>query len=151
LSEQTSAGPGSEAMKAALMSQCIVHLLRRLCEKGSCSLPWLAALENEGLARALERILQNPGDSHTVESLAEAAAMSRSAFAEAFTSVFGLPPMSMVRRIRLERAWKLLAQGDGLPIEAVAQRVGFSSRSYFSRAFKRHFGVSPLARRAIPS
>jgi AraC-like DNA-binding protein len=36
-------------------------------------------------------------------------------------------------------------------METVAQRVGFSSRSHFSRAFKRHFGVSPITRRAMPS
>jgi AraC-like DNA-binding protein len=151
LAERSDAGPGSEAMKAALMSQCIVYLLRHLCEGGTCFLPWLAALEDERMARALDRILQNPADSHTVESLAETASMSRSAFAQSFTRAFGLPPMSMVRRIRMERALGLLERGDDLPMEAVARRVGFSSRSRFSRAFKKHFGVSPVARRAIPS
>jgi AraC-like DNA-binding protein len=151
LAEQTDAGPGSDAMKAALMGQCVVYLFRRLCETDTCSLPWLAALEDERLARALDRILQDPADPHTVESLAEVASMSRSAFAETFASAFGLPPMSMVRRIRLERAWKLLEQADGLPMKTLARRVGFSSRSHFSRAFKRQFGVSPVTRRAIPS
>ena len=105
----------------------------------------------ERLARALEGVLQSPGAPHTVESLAEVASMSRSAFAEAFTHSFGLPPMGMVRRIRLERAWKLLEQQAGLPIRTVARRVGFSSRSHFSRLFKSHFGVSPGARQAMLS
>lgn len=146
LAEQLDAGPGSEAMKAALMSQCLVHLFRRLCGSDTCSLPWLAALEDERLARALDRILQSPADPHTVESLADTASMSRSVFAQTFASAFGLPPMSMVRRIRLERARRLLEQDDGLPISTVALRVGFSSRSHFSRLFKSHFGVSPGAR-----
>jgi transcriptional regulator GlxA family with amidase domain len=150
LAEQSDAGPGSEAMKAALMSQCIVYLFRRLCGADNCSLPWLAALEDERLARVLDRILQNPADPHTVESLAQVASMSRSAFAETFASSFGLSPMSMVRRIRMERAWKLLEPSNGLPMDTVARRVGFSGRSHFSRAFKRHFGISPLTRRAMP-
>lgn len=151
LVEQTEAGPGSETMKAALMSQCIVHLLRRLCAGDTCSLPWLAALEDERLARVLDRLLQSPADPHTVESLAEVASMSRSAFAEAFAKAFGTPPMALVRRLRLESAWRLLERNGGLPMEAVARRVGFSSRSHFSRAFKRQFGVSPVTRRAIPN
>lgn len=151
LAEQSDAGPGSEAMKAALMSQCIVYLFRRLCASDTCSLPWLAALEDDRLTRVLDRVLQNPADPHTVESLAEAASMSRSTFAETFAGAFGLSPMSMVRQIRMERAWKLLEQGGGLPMKTVARRVGFSSRSHFSRAFKRHFGVSPVTRRTMPS
>ena len=149
LLEETDPGPGSETMKAALMSQCIVHLLRHICESGTCSLPWLAALEDERMERVIDRILKNPADSHSVESLAEEASMSRSAFAEAFARAFGLPPMSLVRKIRLEKARQLLERGDGLSMEAVARRVGFSSRSHFSRAFKKHYGVSPLTQRAI--
>jgi AraC-like DNA-binding protein len=151
LTEQSDPGPGSEAMKAALMSQCIVYLFRRLCETGACSLPWLAALDDNRLARVLDRILRDPAEAHTVESLADLASMSRSAFAESFVEAFGVPPMSMVRQIRMERAWKILEQGDGLTMKAVAHRVGFSSRSHFSRAFKRHFGISPVTRRAMPS
>jgi AraC-like DNA-binding protein len=151
LSEQSNEAPGSDAMKAALMSQCMVHLFRRLCDNGTCSLPWLSALQDSGLGRALDRILQSPGDMHTVESLADAASMSRSTFAETFAAAFGTPPMSMVRKIRMERAWKLLEQRQGMSVEAVARRVGFSSRSHFSRAFKKHFGVSPLSLRALPS
>jgi AraC-like DNA-binding protein len=151
LAEQSDAGPGSETMKAALMSQCIVHLLRRLCHSDTCSLPWLAALEDERLVRALDRVLKNPADPHSVESLAEVASMSRSAFAETFAGAFGKPPMTLVRQLRLESAWRLLEQSDEMPVETVARRVGFSSRSHFSRAFKRHFGVSPVTRRAMPS
>lgn len=149
LAEQSDAGPGSETMKAALMGQCIVYLLRRLCRGGTCSLPWLAALEDERLARALDRMLLAPADPHTVESLAEVASMSRSAFAETFAQAFGVPPMTLVRQLRMERAWRLLERSEGIPMEAVARRVGFSSRSHFSRAFKRHFGVPPVARRAM--
>jgi len=72
------------------------------------------------------------------------AAMSRSAFSERFTAAFGLPPMSLVHHIRMQRAARLLRQG-GQSIDEVAGRVGFSSRSHFSRAFKAHTGHSPAA------
>ncbi len=142
--EQSQPSPGSEAMTAALMSQCMVHLLRKLCEDDQCPLPWLAALENERLARAIDRILEQPGAHHTVESLAEVAAMSRSAFAENFAAAFSRPPMTLVHHVRMQRAAQLLRQAN-ISVDEVADRVGFSSRSHFSRAFKKHTGLAPHA------
>jgi AraC-like DNA-binding protein len=42
----------------------------------------------------------------------------------------------------MQRAAKLLATTD-LPVKAVAGRVGYRSRSHFSRAFKARYGVDP--------
>ncbi|MCZ6750246.1 MAG: AraC family transcriptional regulator [Acidobacteria bacterium] len=148
LAEQSDPGPGSEAMTAALMSQCLVHLLRHLAKGDDCPLPWLPALDDPRLARAIDRILQDPAQDHTVESLAVAASMSRSAFAERFSSAFGKSPMSLVHNVRMKRAAQLLRQGM-LSTEEVADHVGFSSRSYFSHAFKKHSGVSPAKFRAV--
>jgi transcriptional regulator GlxA family with amidase domain len=50
--------------------------------------------------------------------------------------------MKLVNQVRLERAAKLL-HVSALPVEQVAQRCGFSSRSHFSKAFKNHTGLSP--------
>ena len=148
LAEQSNPGPGSEAMTAALMNQCLVHLLRSIGAGQDCPLPWLAALEDQRLARAIDRILEAPGDDHSVDSLAEIASMSRSAFAERFVAAFGRTPMSLVHHVRMQSATQLLGMGDSLSVDEVARRVGFSSRSHFSRAFKKHCGVSPAEYRA---
>jgi len=150
LEEQAQPGPGSDAMTSALMTQCLVHILRRLYQESDCRpLPWLTALEDARLARALQKILNDPGADHTVESLAEAAAMSRSSFAERFVAAFGLSPMSFLHHLRMQRAARLLRQG-GQSIDEVAGRVGFASRSHFSRAFKTHTGYPPAAFRKTP-
>jgi AraC-like DNA-binding protein len=78
-----------------------------------------------------------------VESLAEAASMSRSAFADRFAAAFDRTPMSLVNHVRMQRAAHLLQQSDALSIDEIADRVGFSSRSHFSRAFKKHTGAAP--------
>ncbi len=147
LAEQSSPGPGTEAMTSALMFQCLVHLLRRLTDAADCPLPWLSALEDRRLARAMDRILESPGAEHTVESLADEAGMSRSTFAERFAESFGRPPMTLVHHVRMQRAARLLKQRE-LSINEIADRVGFSSRSHFSRAFKTHTGAAPAAYRA---
>lgn len=144
LAEQSQPGLGGEAMTSALMTECLVHLFRRLAGDRDNTLPWLTALEDRRLARAIDRILEDPAADHTVDSLAEAASMSRSAFAERFTAAFGRSPMSLVNHVRMQRAAQLLREGV-LSIDEVAERVGFSSRSHFSHAFKKHIGASPTA------
>jgi AraC-like DNA-binding protein len=148
LAEQTLPGPGSRAMKAALLNQCLIHLFRRLVSDSECPLPWLTALRDERLGQAIDRILKDPASHHTVDSLADAASMSRSVFAERFAEAFGRSPMNLLHHVRMQRAALLLRQSDGLSLDQVAQRVGFMSRSHFSQAFKKHYGVSPAAHRA---
>lgn len=61
----------------------------------------------------------------------------------------GESPAALIRRRRLERAAELLATGEAhAHVEKVAQESGFVSADYFSRAFRREFGVSPRAYRA---
>ncbi len=147
LSELAAPRPGARALTRALMEQCLVLLLRRLCPRGLCTAPWLSALEDHRLARAVAAMHASPEDDHSVESLARFACMSRSAFARHFVEAFGRGPMDFLRELRLRRAAELLARSD-LPVKALAGEVGYTSRSYFSRAFKDFYGVSPAKFRA---
>ena len=140
LAEQSHPGPGSTTLTASLMNECLVHLFRHLTKKGP--LPWLSALEDERLGRSLDRIFSDLGGNHTVESLAETAGMSRSAFSENFTAAFGQPPMTFLHQIRMQRAANLLQEAS-YSVEEVATQIGFASRSHFSHAFKEHHGMSP--------
>lgn len=147
LAEQANPGPGSETMMRALMTQGLVAVLRRLCDSGTCTLPWMVALGDDRLVRALDLMLEAPERPHTLESVAKVAGMSRSAFAERFTSTFGRTAMDLLREVRLDRGAELLRTTD-LPVQTVAERVGLSSRSYFSKAFRARFGVDPAGYRA---
>jgi AraC-like DNA-binding protein len=58
-------------------------------------------------------------------------------------------PAARIRRRRLDRAAELLAARSPQPnVEWVAQQCGFTSAEYFSRAFRREFGISPRAYRS---
>lgn len=149
LHELAAPRPGTQAMATALMQQCLVLVLRRLCASGTYALPWLAALEDARLARILDAMLSHPERDLCVEDLAALAGMSRSAFAARFAAAFERAPMEMLKEIRLRRAARLLRSTD-LPVKSVAGQVGYASRSYFSRAFKAHFGADPAAYRAEP-
>lgn len=142
LAEQANSIAGSNAITSALMTQCLVHFFRRLPNDGDGALPWLMALQDERLGRVVDMIIDAPGDYYTVESLADSAAMSRSAFAEHFSGSFGRSPMSFVNHVRMQHAGQLLTVGN-ISIDEITKSVGYSSRSHFSRAFKDHSGMSP--------
>ena len=142
--EYRASGAASHAMMTALMSQCLILVLRRVSEEAQGSLPWLSALDDPELAEVIDMMLLHPEHHQTVESLASIAHMSRSAFARRFAECFNRTPMDYLRDVRLRRAAQLLRRED-LSVEEVASKVGFSSRSHFSRTFHDHFGASPLA------
>jgi len=154
LQEMAEPQPGSRMIIESLMQRCLVILLRRHCASGQCQLPWLSALENPKLGRAIATMLDRPEAPHTLASLAQTASMSRSAFAQQFTAAFGRPAIAFLREIRLRRAARQLEITD-LAVKAVATAAGFRSRSYFWRAFKTLYGIDPARfrteRRAIPA
>jgi AraC-like DNA-binding protein len=58
-------------------------------------------------------------------------------------------PAARIRRRRLEHAAELLARRAApSQVERIAQECGFVSAEYFSRAFRREFGLSPRAYRS---
>lgn len=58
-------------------------------------------------------------------------------------------PAARIRRRRLEHAAEILAaRGGPGHVERVALECGFASAEYFSRAFRREFGLSPRAYRS---
>jgi AraC-like DNA-binding protein len=52
-----------------------------------------------------------------------------------------MTPIEYLKMRRLEQAAQLLRQG--VRITEVAERVGFTSSSYFAKCFKSRFGVLP--------
>lgn len=150
LGELAAPKPGTRALAEMLMKQCLIALLRHHADgSGECQVAWLAAHGNQALGRAISVMLDRPEADHTVQSLAEVAGMSRAAFAEHFKKAFGRTPMDFLKEVRLRRGAHLLTATD-LPVKTIAARIGFDSRSYFSRAFKDFTGADPASFRANP-
>ena len=147
LEEISHPGLGSRAMIRAVLLECMIDMLRKRLAEQDQALAWMAALKDPSVWAALRLMLDEPGQSHTVASLADAVGMSRSAFAKRFSDAYGSGPMELLRDLRMGMAGALLKQTD-LPVKRVAQMVGFSSRSAFSRMFETKIGLSPRSFRA---
>ena len=138
---------GPRAMGEALLQRCLIWLLRRVFQRDECRLGWLAALEDARLGRAVAAMHDRPQHCFTLPELAEVAGMSRSVFAARFARVLGQSPIKFLKALRLGRAAQLLTRTD-LPVKGIAARVGYSSRSAFTRAFLARHGIAPAAFRA---
>lgn len=145
--EMTHPRAGRKAMIRALLLQCVIEMLRERLEAGDPAVLWIVGLTDPGLWQCLQSMLDDPGARHSLESLAESAGMSRSRFAERFQKAYSRTPMSFLRELRLARAAQLLGQGRD-PVKRIAQKVGFNSRSAFTRAFTDAWGQSPNAFRS---
>lgn len=141
---------GSRALLGALMKACVVMLLRRHFSLNGDGTALLSSLRDPRLGKAINAILDKPGAQHSVASLAAAAGMSRSTFAREFTTSIAMSPMAFVARTRLHHAAELL-KSTKLPVKAIAARIGFASRSHFSRAFTSVYGVDPSRFRTDPA
>lgn len=105
---------------------------------------WLAGLRDPQIGRALGLLHSRAMEAWTAESLALEVGMSRSAFAERFTSLVGQPPMQYLMVWRMHLAAQQLREGRGT-VAQVGFAIGYESEAAFSRAFKRHFGMAPSA------
>ena len=139
--------PGYRAMAEALVRRCLILLLRRLGERDEGQLRGLALLEDSRLGRAVAAMQDRPEHSFTLPALAEVAGLSRSVFAARFADALGQSPIEFLKTLRLARATRLLLATD-LPVKGVAARVGYLSRSSFTRAFVVCHGIGPTAFRA---
>ncbi|MDO9352641.1 MAG: AraC family transcriptional regulator, partial [Solirubrobacteraceae bacterium] len=142
--ESAAGRPGSSTIVAGLAGLLAASVVRTWFERG-CAVEAddrLLALRDPHIARAVEAMHADPGAAWTVAELARVAASSRSAFAEQFRRSVGEPPLGYLARVRMERAKQLLGR-DGLGVGRTAEALGYRSDEAFSRAFRRHVGVSP--------
>lgn len=78
----------------------------------------------------------------TIEEFARELNMAHSTFYNKIKALLGITPVEFIREMRLKRAHQLLATG-AYDVSSVSYMVGFSDPRYFSKCFKKRFGISP--------
>jgi AraC-like DNA-binding protein len=145
IEEATQPRCGGQAAFQRLCEVVVIRLLRRAMEQGKADTGLLNGLANPKIAAALVAIHEAPGESWTLEKLAETAGMSRTQFAVTFKDLVGTTPMGYLSGWRLDIARAELEVG--MQVKSVAALCGFASPAAFSRAFSRRFGYPPKQRR----
>ena len=132
---------GRQPLVDRLFEVVLIQILRSLMAKGNADTGLLAGLAHAQLARSLVAIHEQPAHDWTLQSLADRAGMSRSAFAGSFRNTLGCTPGDYLARWRVGLAQDGLRRGR--PLKLIAHEVGYGSEAALSRAFKVHCGVSP--------
>lgn len=134
---------GSQIVSARLADVLLVEAIRAYAE-GDEGPPtgWLGALADSRLGSALRVMHGDIARPWTVAQLASAAGMSRAAFSAAFARQVGQPPLAYLRAWRLTLARAALTLGEA-DIASIGAKLGYTSQSAFTYAFRRAFGVTP--------
>jgi AraC-like DNA-binding protein len=145
LVEARSPRPGGAGVLAKLAEVLFIEVLRLyMDEHGEGRTGWLAGVGDRIVGTALTCLHKSPAHPWTLEELAREANTSRSVLAERFQILVGNSPMQYLTQWRMLLAANLLRRGNA-PLARVAEEVGYQTDTAFSRAFRREFGLPPVA------
>ena len=103
----------------------------------------VTSADEEFLTRAMSIIEEHMSDSEfNVEALVKEMHISRSKLYLKLKALTGLSSSEFIRTVRLKRAVQLLEKSD-YTIKEIMYMTGFNTASYFSKCFKKQFGVVP--------
>ena len=106
---------------------------------GSCHLP---APDMDRIREAARMLAGDLETSPDLNQLSRSVGMCRSKLHRCFRMVYGITPFEYLRNRRLEAAMDFLMDGQ-MNVTQAAYAVGYSSPSYFTKAFKKYFGHLP--------
>lgn len=80
----------------------------------------------------------------TIERLATIAGLSSKYFVDLFKKTYGVSAFDYLTQVRMKQAKQLMLRNE-LKLRDIAFQVGYHDEFYFSRKFKKEFGMSPSA------
>ena len=95
------------------------------------------------IKKVMQWLEENVSDAEiTVDQLAAFVGMGRTSMYNKIKGLTGKSPVELIQEFRMEKATYYLKSGQ-YSVSETSYKVGFSDPGYFSRSFKKHFGMSP--------
>jgi AraC-like DNA-binding protein len=104
--------------------------------------PETASREKAKVDAVIAWYMARLSEAPTLVQAARMQAVSVAQLRRLFHAVLGRGPQEVMTQMRFQRAAGLIRETE-LPLSVIAEAVGFSEASAFSRGFRRHFGVEP--------
>lgn len=123
--------------------QCYAMFYSMLAECSSCQ-DYHTFQQKNLIKESLSYLEQHIFDKHiNISQMIACSHVSETYFRQLFRSIYGVSPKKYIQDRRLAHAYTILESDDYTDIQAVAAIVGYEDALYFSRVFKRKYGVSP--------
>ncbi|EWH00203.1 GlxA family transcriptional regulator [Halomonas sp. BC04] len=98
--------------------------------------------EDAVIARCQTWIAEHYDEPSPVAALIKMSGLSERSFHRRFRKATGLSPMEYVHTLRLEEAKQIL-ESERVPVDAIAEAVGYEDSAFFGRLFRRKVGLTP--------
>lgn len=105
-------------------------------------------LANPSLNRVIEYIDQNYMHRLTLEDVAQRVFLNKTYISQMFMRYLGISFVSYLESVRIYKAQELLLDTE-MSVTKISEEVGYASQSYFTKAFKKRVGMSPLQYRSL--
>ncbi|MEM7304724.1 MAG: AraC family transcriptional regulator [Pseudomonadota bacterium] len=142
IAESLQTEPGVHATLNRLTELFFVIILRQYLVNAKETKSFADAFSDTRILKVLEIVYEEPEKEWDVNSMAQIAAMSRSAFAARFKELLNESPMQHIKRWRMRNAYRWL-RDERLTVNEAADRSGYNTEAAFAKAFKKEIGVSP--------
>ncbi|PIF05444.1 MAG: AraC family transcriptional regulator [Draconibacterium sp.] len=103
---------------------------------------------NKSINLAIDYIHSHLGECINLKTVAGAAMISEFHFCRIFKAYIGEPIGEYITRLRMERIAHLLQISD-TSLADIAEKTGYQTQQSLSKAFKKHFGITPSAFRHL--
>ncbi len=133
------------ALKAHLYN-LILWVIRRWQDSDVEETPHFNSTQTRFLESVLSYVSEHYAQSISIEELAKMHYISYSHFSALFKRMTGNNFVDYLNSVRISAAERLLVTTD-MQVTEIAQAVGYSDLSYFSRRFSEHNHISPRAYR----
>jgi AraC-like DNA-binding protein len=101
--------------------------------------------EAPGIYHARTILLEQYEQNWTMKKLTEKTGLNHYKLETGFQQLYGKSPADYLRDVRMEKAWQLLP-GKKYSVAQVAEMVGYTNLSAFSKAFKKYHNITARQR-----
>ena len=100
------------------------------------------AVDDPKLTKVVHFLKEHAFEPITMEDILHEVPMARRSLERKFQQAFGRSPLDEIRRLRIDKARRLLAETD-LPMQHIAEACGYATYNYLTHVFKQVTGTTP--------